>query len=79
MEVSHPPVSNFKDKLTDYAKNGGPVCTLIWMVSWILFAVLIYYQFGIAKSYALSYGFFFLGVGIIVLFSYEIADEIKGE
>ena len=68
---------DFKQKITEYAKNGGPMCTFIYLLSWIIFATLLYYKFGIAKSCALSYTFFFLSIGMVVLFSYEIADEIN--
>ena len=70
-------MNDIKTELFEYAKSGSVGCTIIYFLSWLLFAILIYYKFGITQSYTLATMFFFISIGMIVLMSQQIAKEIK--
>ena len=58
-------------------KEGSYICYFIYFISWIVFAGLVYYQFGITKSYAVSTGFLIVCIGMLVLFGITVDDEIN--
>jgi hypothetical protein len=71
------PIKKVQTQLYDYYQNGGIGCTIAYFISWFIFAALVYYKFGLIKSYTFSYVFFFICIGMIVLFGIEINDDIE--
>lgn len=70
---------DFKDNLLSFSKKGGPLCGLAYIASWIFLAIMIYYGYNIFSSYTISYIFYYILLGIVMMHTYKNIKNAENE